>query len=321
MLAQVKAFPEAEGFGAFVTGGRGGSIYHVTSLADSGAGTLRDAISQSNRIIVFDVCGVINISSALSMSSNITIAGETAPGDGITIYGQELSGSSHSNIIVRDIRIRSGKNTASDIKALNVTTGHDMIFDHLSIEWARYDNFGMTSNSYNITLQNSISGEPINSQYSGGLVDSSTNITLSHNLWLDAKTRNPKIKGNLQYINNVVYNWGVTEGLSGGHSSANWYEDVVGNYFISGPSSSSTIAGEFSSTDMVYNSGNMKDTNKNCALDGTTMLTSDFGGGPTFQTTPYNNPTVAVTTDSAAVAYAKAVTGAGRWSATRSIRC
>ncbi len=116
------------------------------------------------------------------MSNNITIAGETAPGDGITIYGHELSGSNRSNIIVRDIRIRSGMNTASDIKALNVTTGHDMIFDHLSIEWAQYDNLGMTSNSYNITLQNSISGEPISSQYSGGLIDSSTNITLSHNL-------------------------------------------------------------------------------------------------------------------------------------------
>ena len=102
-LAQVKAFPEAEGFGALVTGGRGGTIYHVTNLNDTGAGSFRDAISQSNRIIVFDVCGVINISSALSMSNNITIAGETAPGDGITIYGNELSGSSHSNIIVRDI--------------------------------------------------------------------------------------------------------------------------------------------------------------------------------------------------------------------------
>ncbi|MGA2061036.1 MAG: autotransporter-associated beta strand repeat-containing protein [Thermoguttaceae bacterium] len=311
VFAQLKAFPEAEGFGAFVTGGRGGTVYHVTNLNDSGAGSLRDAISQPNRIIVFDTSGVINISSALAMSNNITIAGETAPGDGITIYGNELSGSNRSNIIVRDIRIRSGMNTASDVKALNVTTGHDMIFDHLSIEWAQYDNLGMTSNSYNITLQNSISGEPISSQYSGGLIDSSTNITLSHNLWIDAKTRNPKIKGNLQYINNVVYNWGVTEGLSGGHSSANWYEDVINNYFISGPSSSSTIAGEFSSTDQVYQSGNLKDTNKNGLLDGAAMLTSDFGGGPTFRAAPYNNPTVAVTTDSATAAYAKVIAGAG----------
>ena len=162
-------------------------------------------------------------------------------------------------------------NTSSDTKALNVTTGHDMIFDHLSIEWAQYDNFGFTSNSYNITLQNSISGEPIGSQYSGGFIDSSTNITLSHDLCLDAKTRNPKIKGNLQYINNVVYNWGVTEGLSGGHSSAHWYEDVINNYFIKGPSSTNTIAGEFYSDDEVYQSGNLKDMNTDGTLNGVAM--------------------------------------------------
>ena len=113
MFAQQKAFPEAEGFGAFVTGGRGGTVYHVTNLNDSGAGSLRDAISQPNRIVVFDTCGVISPTSGpLVFSNNITLAGQTAPGDGITIYGDYVSLSNRSNVIVRDIRIRSGSGTA-----------------------------------------------------------------------------------------------------------------------------------------------------------------------------------------------------------------
>ncbi len=142
-------------------------------------------------------------------------------------------------------------------------------------------------------------------------IDSSTNVTLADNLFFDNKTRNPKTKGNLQYINNVVYNWGVTEGLSGGHSSANWYEDIFNNYFIPGPSSSTTIAGEFSSTDMVYQSGNMKDMNKNGVLDGVAMVNGDFGGGPTFLATPSMHPTVPVTTETATAAYYKLVAGGG----------
>ncbi len=148
VFAQQKAFPEAEGFGAFVTGGRGGTVYHVTNLNDSGPGSLRDAISQSNRIIVFDVCGVINSNpaTALAFSNNITLAGQTAPGDGITIYGNYVSLSSRNNIILRNIRIRPGVNTAEDKKGLNITTGTNMIVDHVSVEWARYDNIGVTSN-------------------------------------------------------------------------------------------------------------------------------------------------------------------------------
>ena len=311
-FAQLKAFPEAEGFGAFVTGGRGGTIYHVTNLNDSGAGSLRDAISASNRIIVFDVCGVIDSDPAnpLAFSNNITLAGQTAPGGGITIYGNYVSLSSRNNIIMRDIRIRPGVGTASDKKGLNITTGHDMIIDHCSIEWARYDNVGITSNSYNITMQSCMIAEPIQSQYSNCLVDSSRSITLIDSLWIDAKTRNPKTKGDLQYINNVVYNWGATEALSGGHSGANWYEDIINNYFIKGPSSSSTIAGEFSSTDVVYQTGNMKDTDKNGTLNGVAMTTSDYST-PTFTSTPYNNPTVPVTIDSATAAYYKVIASAG----------
>ncbi|MGD0518554.1 MAG: autotransporter-associated beta strand repeat-containing protein [Thermoguttaceae bacterium] len=316
-FAQQKAFAEAEGYGAFVTGGRGGTVYHVTNLNDSGAGSLRDAVSSSNRIIVFDICGVINPTSGpLVFSNNITLAGQTAPGDGITIYGNYVSLSNRNNIILRDIRIRPGVGTASDKKGLNITSGYNMIIDHVSVEWSRYDNIGITQDSgsiapYNITIQNCICGEAIQSQYAGMLVDSSNYITLSHNLFLDNKTRNPKAKGTIQYINNVVYNWGSTDGLTGGHSSGVHYLDCINNYFIQGPSSSSTVAGQFNSNDYVYQSGNMKDMNKNGVLDGVAMTTSDFSGGPTFYATKFFNPTIPVTTDSAAVAYSKVAAGAG----------
>src|SRR5205085_3296143 len=108
-MAQIRAFGEAEGYGAVATGGRGGTIYHVTNLNDSGAGSFRDAVSASNRIIVFDVGGVINLSSAVSAKSNLTIAGQTAPGGGITINGYEgVSFDTQTNVIVRHLRFRPG---------------------------------------------------------------------------------------------------------------------------------------------------------------------------------------------------------------------
>ena len=111
--AEPLAFPEALGFGANVTGGRGGTVYHVTNLNDDGAGSFRDAVSQGNRIVVFDVGGIINIKTAVSIKSNITIAGQTAPGEGIAIHGGKLSTGKQSNIIIRYLRIRPGEKTAS----------------------------------------------------------------------------------------------------------------------------------------------------------------------------------------------------------------
>jgi len=109
----VYAFPEAVGFGRTATGGRGGTVVHVTNLSDTGTGSLRDAVSAGNRIVVFDVGGAITISSAISVSSNITIAGQTAPGDGIAIQGNELSFSSHTNGIARYLRVRPGCTTCT----------------------------------------------------------------------------------------------------------------------------------------------------------------------------------------------------------------
>jgi len=313
-LAAPLAFPGAEGFGAAVTGGRKGQVVHVTSLADSGAGSLRDAVSQGSRIVVFDISGVIAITSPLVIGGdNITIAGQSAPGDGITIYGDGSSFSSRKNIIVRYVRFRQGINSGSGTKAVNITDGQNMIFDHVSVQWGRWDNFGITGTSSTVTLQNSIIGEGINPQRFGSIVDSAQDITIAHNLWIDNESRNPKFKANGQYINNVVYDWGAGGGLIGGHSGADWYEDVINNYLIAGPSAVDGFLTFYASTDHVYNTGNLVDVNKDGQLNGRAVVSGDFAGDtpPTFETAAHNNPSVPVTVLSAADAYARIVAQAG----------
>ena len=124
---QILAFPGAEGFGRYTIGGRYGSngngtaeIYHVTNLNDSGAGSLRDAVSKSGRIIVFDVCGTINLKSRLVFQGHNTILGQTAPGEGIQVYGNGVSFSGANELIVRHMRFRMGKSGDSGKDAAGV---------------------------------------------------------------------------------------------------------------------------------------------------------------------------------------------------------
>jgi hypothetical protein len=314
-LASALAFPEAEGFGAMATGGRNGQVVHVTTLADSGTGSLRDAVSGSNRIVVFDVSGVIQIASALVVAGdNITLAGQSAPAGGITIYGKETSFSSRSNIIVRYMRFRQGMgDTDSGAKAVNITDGQNMIFDHVAVQWGRWDNFGVTGTSTTVTLQNSIIGEGMPPQRFGSIMDSVQDITVARNLWINNESRNPKFKANGQYVNNVVYDWGDGGGVIGGHSSADWNEDLINNYLIAGPTSVVGFLTFYLNTDLVYQTGNMVDVNQDGQLNGRAVVEADFVGDtpPTFETVAYNKPSVPVTVVSAADAYAEVVAQAG----------
>ena len=231
--AQTLAFPEAEGYAAYATGGRGGTVYHVTNLNKSGAGSLADAVSQPNRFVVFDVGGVIDITgSSITINSNITIAGQTAPGEGITIYGGRVIASKSKNIIMRYIRMMGGKSVNSSKCTLTLDECQNVIMDHCTVAWGPWDNVHIT-NANNITWQYCINAEGIEPQRFGAITDGTRNWTIAHCLWIDNKSRNPKMKCGVQYYNNVVYNFGM--GIIGGHSAADNNQDVMNNYFIAGP--------------------------------------------------------------------------------------
>ena len=307
------AFSGAEGFGQFASGGRGGETVHVTTLDDSGPGSFRDAVSKPKRTVVFDVSGTIQLKSNVAVSSDITLNGDTASGEGITLYGRSVSFSGQNNVVVRYLRFREGINGDKGKCSVNLSNGGNMIFDHCSIEWGRWDCLGLTQGSHDITFQNCIIGEGVDPQRFGSLSDSVTNITYSHNLWINNQSRNPKAKGRIQYVNNVVYNWGVC-GLVGGHSGADHSLDAIGNYFIAGPNSGSHAVGEFKATDHVFQKDNLVDLNKDGKLDGKTLVTADFGHGeeaPTFANDLTVGPLKNVTVESPQSALTNVLAQAG----------
>ena len=300
------AFPGAEGFGAFSVGGRNGSVYHVTNLNASGAGSFADAISRPNRIIIFDVGGIINITGkTLICSDNITIEGQTAPGEGITLYGGRLVAKG-KNQIIRFIRVRGGINLNKTKAAFTGDEATDLILDHCSVSWGRWDNVHM-KDATRVTWQDCIISEGIDPQRFGAIVDGTSQWTISHCLWADNHSRNPKMKANAQMINSIVYNY--QNGTVGGHSSANWYQDVINNYYISGPNTSSaSYFSQWSATDHLYSAGNFYDHNKNGRLDGQACTSYS---GATRMNRPSNVSEVPVTVQSASDAYYTVVKGVG----------
>jgi pectate lyase len=309
----VPAFPGAEGFGALTTGGRGGEVYRVTNLQDAGPGSFRDAVSQPHRTIVFDVGGVIRLQSNVAVASDVTLAGQSAPGEGIALYGRSVSFSGASNVVVRYLRFREGIGGDRGKCAVNIAGGSQLIFDHCSIQWGRWDCLGVTRGSHDITFQHCLIGEGLDPQRFGALVDSVTNVTFSHNLWINNHSRNPKAKGRIQYLNTVVYNWGVT-GLVGGHSAAPHDLDVMGNYFIKGPSSNDRFVGQFAATDHVFQEGNVADLDCDGTLNGRAVVPADFGAGegrPTFGPRPFMQPPIPVTLQPAAAACSNVLATAG----------
>ena len=276
------AFPGAEGFGRYATGGRGGEIYHVTNLNDSGEGSLRDAVSKSNRIVVFDTTGVIRLKSLLVFKGNLTVLGQTAPGEGIQVYGNRVSFSGASNLIVRHMRFRMGIGGDKDKDACGIANGKTMIFDHISALWGRDECFsinpdGKGSRPDSITIQNSIMGQGLQSHSCGGLMQTDKyGVTLYRNLYIENKTRNPKVKGLNQYVNNVVYNWGGGGCYIMGDTEAPSWADIRNNYFVTGPWKGSKPFTRGKAAFQFYGDGNYYDNNNNGKLDGT--LYTENGG-------------------------------------------
>jgi autotransporter-associated beta strand protein len=308
-FAQVLAFPEAEGFGRFATGGRtnlaSSTVYHVTNLNDSGAGSLRDALSQSNRFVVFDVGGIINLSSVVTVASNITIAGQTAPG-GIQVYGNRVAFHGANNLISRHWAVR-GSSSMGRNDAASLVRGQNMIWDHMSITWGVDGTFDINPDSGqiidNITIQNTIIGQGLDSvgHSTGGLmtIGDGNRFSVIKSLFTDNVTRNPKARGENEFINNVVYGY-ETSGYIMGDTSAVSHANVEGNYFIEGPVDGSSPFASGTPTFHIYANDNWVDTNRNGVLDGS--LNTNYPGANVV-TTRHAFPTTASMTAQQTVPY------------------
>ena len=291
MSAQQLAFPGAQGWGRFATGGRGGSVYHVTNLNDSGTGSLRDAVSQPNRIVVFDVAGVINISSRITFAKNLYVAGQTAPGEGVTVYGDGVSFSGADNIIVRYMRFRMGHKGSSGKDAAGIANGANMIFDHCSFSWGLDETFsinpdGKGTTPQNITLQNSIVGQGLLTHSAGGLMQTNY-VSVIGNLLCDNSTRNFKIKGINQYANNMVYNWSNGAYIMGGDSEGKSAVNIQSNLFINGPAKGGAAFTGGNADFHCYGNDNWQDNNMNGVFD--PFEITDYNAA-TREPTPYDYP-------------------------------
>ena len=293
--AQQLAFPGAQGWGRFATGGRTGSVYHVTNLNDSGTGSLRDAVSQANRIVVFDVAGVINISSRIVFAKNLYVAGQTAPGEGITVYGDGVSFSGAENIIVRYMRFRMGHKGSSGKDCAGIANGQNMIFDHCSFAWGLDETFsinpdGKGTTPQNITLQNCVVGQGLMTHSAGGLMQTDY-VSLIGNFLCDNSTRNFKVKGVNQYANNMVYNWSNGAYIMGGDSEGKSYVNIQSNLFINGPAKGGAAFTGGNADFHCYGADNWQDNN----MDGlfNPFEITDYNAA-TRESTPYDYPALSL---------------------------
>lgn len=295
------AFPGAQGFGKNVTGARNGTVYHVTNLNDAGAGSFRDAVSAANRFVVFDVGGYIQLVTAVSVKSNITIAGQTAPGGGIGFRGGEISFANSSNIICRHIRIRPGSETADDTDdALSLYKARNVIIDHSSFEFAPWNNIGAVSDDWqvspmtDVTFQDSLIADPTGQQFGAHMESVSSQMAWYRNIFANSHNRNPLAKINTVFVNNVLYNdsAGYTT-----HTSTNFKHDILNNYFIFGPASTGTDNTwyQVDKNQSIYYAGNLKDTNRNGVLDGAATTPYWYQGEGTVLTSPWSTETTART--------------------------
>lgn len=253
--AQTIAFPGAEGSGRYAKGGRGGTVYEVTNLNNSGPGSLVDAVSQSYRTVVFRVSGTIELGDVLLRpKSYVTIAGQTAPGDGICIKGRIYINNSH--IIIRYLRVRVDAGAAnSSGDAIDIAGGKHIIIDHVSASYARDETISCQENSDSVTVQWCLMSEALTFEGHsyGSLIrgDRGDQKSYHHNLYAHCNGRLPR-PGNytqavydplglfLDFRNNVVYNWsGSSPGYNADTGSVSRY-NFIGNVYIPGPESSTS---------------------------------------------------------------------------------
>ena len=254
--AQQLAFPTAEGHGKYTVGGRGGDVYEVTNIKDSGEGSLRSAIeARGPRTVVFRVSGTIKLESDLRIKNpNITIAGQTAPGDGITLRGRPLLIDA-DEVIIRYIRVRLGDESGDETDAISSRYTNNLILDHVSASWS-IDETMSIYHGKNVTVQWCIIAESLyksnhqKGNHGFGGIWGSNYSTYHHNLIANHSNRNPRFAsgcGNVDYRNNVTYNWGYESAYGGevaqvGNAKFNFSNiNMVANYYKAGPA---TVPGE-----------------------------------------------------------------------------
>lgn len=247
VFAQQLAFPGAEGFGRHAAGGRGGDVYHVTNLRDSGPGSLREGIrsAQGPRTIVFRVAGTIPLESDLTVDKpHLTIAGQTSPGGGVTLRNYELQVEA-DHIIIRYVRSRLGDRggfSPGGTDAISIGHGSNIILDHCSASWAIDESLSAQSKTVDLlTVQWCIVAESLHDSLHpkgphgyGGILGSKRQ-TYHHNLFAHHMRRMPNVSWRhyiqADYRNNVIYNWGDLSSYRGTNAHANW----VNNYYKPGP--------------------------------------------------------------------------------------
>lgn len=249
--SDIPAFPGAEGGGMFTPGGRGGKVIVVTSLEDEGPGTLREACETGGaRIIVFNVSGIIRLKTPIHLlAPYVTIAGQTAPGDGVCVTGESFLIDTH-DVVIRHMRFRRG---AQDVNfrddALGGNAVGNIMIDHCSGSWGldenisiyrhvynrQADGYGLKLPTVNVTIQNSIFSEALDSyNHAFGATIGGHNSMFARNLFASNISRNPSIgmDGDFNLVNNVIFNW-WNRSVDGGDEKS--LHNIINNYYKPGP--------------------------------------------------------------------------------------
>jgi hypothetical protein len=245
-VSQLPAFPGAEGFGALTIGGRGGRVIEVTNLNDSGPGSFREACDANEpRIIVFRVGGNIELQKNIVIRRPfVTIAGQTAPGDGICLKNYALNINARE-VVIRFIRVRPGDVAGKEMDSIGARSNDHIILDHVSASWSIDECISFTRNGKNTTVQNCIAAESLfQSVHSkghhgfGGIWAPDTG-SFHHNLLADHSSRNPRFAGSIAFDhrNNVIFNWGYNSAYGGENAHVN----MVNNYYKPGPATRDNV--------------------------------------------------------------------------------